>query len=232
MSRERGKDMASDYIRAIEHSPTPEPTPEREPQVRRNPFAGLRFKAPPEPAIQQLQPLDVAASRFGRALRDIERMTRQNLKPIVSQRKAVERAARDLDAQRPNGAEDMHAAMRKDASLIDEAANGKSRRAIQAMQMESKIRAAAEQRADRFIEEWQTRARQFLRLQKMGDQLGAERAAERIEHLSKALHRDPELESRLRGRSHELGLKLRAGSTVSRDIQDWISRSRSRGLGR
>lgn len=234
LGRERVKDMASDYVREPARLPKPEIalTPEREPQVRRDPFAGLRFKAQPEPTPRQAQPLDVAVARYGRALRDIDRMQHRGLNPIVSQRQAIERAGRDLDAQRPNGAEDAYAAMRKDPSLMDEAVKGKSTRAIQAMRMESEIRVAADQRADSFVEEWQTRTRQFLRLQKVGDHLGAERTAERIDHLAKSFHRDPELESRLRMRSHELGLKPREGSTLSRDIQDWISRSRSRGLER
>lgn len=208
------------------------PTPEREHQARRNPFAGLRFKVQPEPTHRQASPLDVAVARYARALRDIERIQGQRLNPIVSQRQAIERASRDLDAQRPNGAEDAYAAMRRDPSLMDDGAKGKTARVIQAMQMESEIRVAADQRADRFVEEWQTHTRQFLRLQKMGDHLGADRAAERIDYLSKSFHRDPELESRLRMRSHELGFKPREGSSLSRDIQDWIDRSRSRGLER
>ncbi|WP_226634140.1 Ti-type conjugative transfer relaxase TraA [Novosphingobium profundi] len=234
LSRERGKDMVSDYTRTPERVPKPEPapTPKSEPEVRRNPFAGMRFKVQPEPAIQHAQPLDAAVARYGRALRDIDRMQRQRLNPIISQVHALDRAAKGLDVQRPHAAEDMYAAMSKDPSLIDEAAQGKSARAIQAMRLESEIRIAADERADRFIEEWQTRTRQFLRMQKMGDPLGAERAAERIDYLSKSFHRDPELESRLRGRSHELGFKPREGSTLSRDMQDWISRSRSRGLER
>ncbi|HUD93881.1 AAA family ATPase, partial [Sphingobium sp.] len=234
LSRERGKDMVSDYAREPAPVPKPEitPTPEREPQARRDPFAGLRLKVQPEPTPRQASPRDVAVARYARAVRDIERMQGQGLTPIVSQRQAVERASRDLDAQRPNGAEDAYAAMRRDPSLMDEAVKGKSVRAIQAMQMESEIRVAADQRADRFVEEWQTRTRQFLRLQKMGDHLGADRAAERIDYLSKSFHRDPELESRLRMRSHELGFKPREGSSLSRDIQEWIGRSRSRGLER
>ncbi|WP_226635244.1 Ti-type conjugative transfer relaxase TraA [Novosphingobium profundi] len=234
LSRERGKDMVSDYTRAPEQVPKSEPaaTPKNEPEVRRNPFAGMRFKVQPEPTIQHAQPLDAAVARYGRALRDIDRMQRQRLNPIVSQVHALDRAAKGLDAQRPHAAEDMYAAMSKDPSLIDEAAQGKSARAIQAMRLESEIRIAADERADRFIEEWQTRTRQFLRMQKMGDPLGAERAAERIDYLSKSFHRDPELESRLHRRSYELGFKPREGSTLSRDMQDWISRSRSRGLER
>ncbi|MBB3941454.1 Ti-type conjugative transfer relaxase TraA [Novosphingobium fluoreni] len=234
LSRERGKDMASDYERETAPVSKPEiaPTPEREPQTRRNPFAGLRFKSQPEPTPPHASPLDAAVARYARAVRDIERMQDRGLNPIVSQRQAIERARRDLDAQRPDGAQDAYAAMRRDPSLMDEAAKGKSARAIQAMQLESEIRISADQRADRFVEEWQTRTRQLLRLQKMGDHLGADRAAERIDYLSKSFHRDPELESRLRMRSHELGFKPREGSSLSRDIQDWIGRSRSRGLER
>ncbi|GAM04980.1 Ti-type conjugative transfer relaxase TraA [Novosphingobium sp. MBES04] len=234
LSRERGKDMVSDYTRAPEQKPKsePAPTPKNEPEVRRNPFAGMRFKVQPEPSVQQSQPFDAAVARYGRALRDIDQMQRQRLNPIISQVHALDRAAKSLDAQRPHAAEDMYAAMSKDPSLIDEAAQGKGARAIQAMRLESEIRVAADERADRFIEEWQTRTRQFLRMQKMGDPLGAERAAERIDYLSKSFHRDPELESRLHRRSYELGFKPREGSTLSRDMQDWISRSRSRGLER
>ncbi len=225
LSRDRSKDMASDYGPAFEKKREPEPAI----AVRRDPFAGLRLKAPGQ--VRQAAPLEIAVQRYGRAAQDIFRMREQGLKPIGLQHQEMTRAADNLDRVQEHGARDLYAAIRKEPELADEAGKGQTRRAIQAMMAESEIRIAADLRADRFVNEWQTQTRQFMRMQKMGNARGEEQAMARIDHLTKSLHRDPELESRLRKRGAEMGFGSFEKKSLSQEIQGWVDRWRSRGLG-
>jgi Ti-type conjugative transfer relaxase TraA len=225
LSRDRSKDMASDYGPAFEKKREPDLAA----AVKRDPFAGLRLKAPE--VLQQATPLDVAVRGYGRAVQDILRIQDKGLEPIGLQRQALAKAAQNLDRQREHGARDLHMAFTKAPDLVDETGKGQTRRAIQAMMAESEIRIAADLRADRFVAEWQNQTRQFMRMRRMHHALGEESVLERIDHLAKALHRDPELESRLRNRGAELGLGSLEKRSPSQAIQGWMDRSRSRGLG-
>ena len=214
LSRDRSKDMASDYGPAFE--------------MKRDPFAGLKLKAPT--IALPPKPLEVAVQRYGRAAQDILRMQAMGLNPIGIQNQAMEQAADNLDRVREHGARDLNEAIRKEPDLADEAGKGQTRRAIQAMMAESEIRIDADLRADRFVNEFQTQARQFMRMRREGNELGMERAAERIDQFAKSLHRDPELESRLKARSFELGIPVRENASLSHSIQNWLGRSRDRGI--
>lgn len=118
-----------------------------------------------------------------------------------------------------------------DRSLIAEAAAGKLDRAMEAMRNEQAIRLEAETRADRFVHEWQTRSRQLQRLRQDQDYLTAEKVEGRLAEMAHSLERDPQLESLLRSKRPELGLDAMRGKSLSQDLADWLSRSRSRGLG-
>lgn len=224
LSRDRSKDMASDYAPEFELKRQPW----KDPVIKRDPFAGLRLKTPTIAAPPG--PLEVAVQRYGRAAQDILRMKAMGLDPIGMQTQAIARAAGDLDKVRDYGARDLHAAIRKDHDLADEAGKGQTRRAIQAMMAESEIRIDTDLRADRFVNEFQTQTRLLMRMRREGNELGMERAAERIDQFAKSLHRDPELESRLKARSFELGIPVRENASLSHSIQSWLGRSRDRGI--
>lgn len=225
LSRDRSKDMASDYGPAFEKKREPEPAV----SVKRDPFAGLRLRTPE--TARQASPLEAAVRGYGRAVQDVLKIQEQGLRPIGLQQQALRTAAKNLDHQREHGARDLHAAFAKEPSLVDETGKGQTRRAIQAMMAESEIRIAADLRADRFVNEWQTQTRQLIRMQKMGNLRGEEQALERIGHLANRLQRDPQLESLLRNRSRELGFGSLEKRSLSQEIQGWLDRSRSQGLG-
>jgi len=50
--------------------------------------------------------------------------------------------------------------------------------------------------------------------------------------MAKSLERDPQLESLLRNRVKELGIRSSGGASLSHDLQNWLGLSRGRGLGR
>ncbi|QYU68719.1 hypothetical protein J4558_00780 [Leptolyngbya sp. 15MV] len=140
--------------------------------------------------------------------------------------------ARDqLDAVRPDAAEDLRVAMNKDRTLIAEAANGKTARAVRAMTFERERRIDVTARADRFVADWQTRARQMSRFEKDGDYLALDKVKSGMAAMSQSLERDPQLESLLRQRHKELGIGTSGGVSISHNLQRWLDRSRSRGRG-
>ncbi|MCW6536768.1 Ti-type conjugative transfer relaxase TraA [Sphingomonas lycopersici] len=223
LSRERGKDMASDYIRAPEMVPT-------KPVLSRSRFAGLKLK--PIPIERQATPLEKAVERYGRAAADIVRMRRINLGVLEHQKVAFTEAGHALDALRPDGARDLRSAMNANPELIAQAANGKTAAAIRAMALEAEIRIDTAQRADRFVAEWQQKSRQLQALNRTGDYEAIHRTQDSMIGMAKSLQRDPQLESLLRNRVQDLGIGRTSGASLSHDLQKAPALWRGRGLGR
>lgn len=249
LSRERGKDMASNY-RPKEASPKAEP--------KRSMFAGLKLKrtvpaaslgkaapAPQQPertrnirvSARGLSPaadrsaLDKAVERYARAQREIDGMHAKGLSPVIHQQKSLNAAARDIDALRTDGARDFATALRNDPSLTAEAASGRTQRAMEAMRTETKLRLDAPARADRFVAEWQASAKKLREHKANYDDVGAKRVGAHLNDMAKSLHRDPQLESFLRNRAHELGVKSLEKHSVSQALQEYLRPSRSLGMG-
>jgi hypothetical protein len=249
LSRERGKDMASDYARSTEppvqadravapkhHFNVPlvdiavpvAPTAGEPP--RQSMFDGLRLNADPIGRPQR-SPLDRAVGRYARAAQHITRMRDMGYEPLVHQRQDMTDAGKALDAVRRDGAQDLSAAMARDPVLVSEAANGRTTKAIQAMIAENEMRIDDTNRVDRFVHDWQVQARQFRRLERNGDYLAAEGVRDKLDLMAKSLHRDPQLESLLRNRVSDLGIRVREGASLSHELQQSLRLSRSRGLG-
>ncbi|BAI98016.1 hypothetical protein Sj15T_24170 [Sphingobium sp. TA15] len=224
LSRERGKDMASDYVRLeqVNHAPA----------LKRDIFAGLKLKSIPALPEPEIHPLDRAVERYARRVQDTLRMQDKGLEPLAHQRKALVEARAALNTLRPDAARDLRAAFTHDPALISEAASGRTANAVRQMVAEGEVRIAENQRADRFVAQWQAQARQLKALEKSGDHDASWRIRQGMESMAKSLHRDPQLESLLRDRVKELGLPSHGGASLSHDLQDYLSLSRSRGLGR
>lgn len=228
LSRERGKDMVSDYAQVTEQQREP-PPPSAAP--RRSMFDGLKLNCAPVHIPDQPSAMAQAVQRYGRAAGDIIRMKEQGFDPLPHQREALGRAIKDIDTLRPGGAEDMRIAMNKDPALIREATDGRTGRAIQAMMAEGEIRTDGITRANRFIATWQDKARQLKALERQGDADAIWTAKQDMHAMAKALHRDPQLESLLRNRTHDLGLASQKGASISQGLQQWLDRSRNLGIG-
>jgi len=226
LSRERGKDMASDYLQpeagkqtVVEHAP------------KRDPFADLSLRSA-QPADPTRSPLDRAVERVARAAADIMRLSRQGFDELPHQRHALNAAVRELEAVRPGATRDLNAVFQANAGMVDEAAKGRTATVIRAMVMEAELRADQSERADRFVTDWKSHARRAASLDRMGESGRADGVRERMATMAKSLERDPQLESLLRDRVKELGIGSRGRSSLSHDLQDWLSLSRDRGLGR
>ncbi|WP_188515685.1 Ti-type conjugative transfer relaxase TraA, partial [Blastomonas aquatica] len=258
LSRERGKDMASDYARQ------PEKTAEvSRPQLegraglkvsrsgyladllkgasatpQREPVAQARVKvALPEHASDK-QAFDKAVQRFARVAQDIVAMRDKGLQPLSSQRTALNKAGAELNALTPDSFGDLRKAVNRDLSLIPEAVKGRTDRAIQAMEQQAKLRieaqriaAANERRADVFVDQWQRQSEQYKGLRKSGSWSASDKVRASLIGMAKGLERDPQLESVLANRRPQLGLDAMSKKTLSQDLQKSLGLSRGLGMG-
>ena len=243
LSRERGKDMASDYKlekafaerRGITFRERIVEIARQLPERAKSIFAGFRPQANRLEALptDQAGPSDQrrAVERYARAVADIGQMREQGLPVLPHQRDALEKAGQSLDAIRPNAAADLATALQRQPSLAREAADGRSQGAIRAMQLEAEIRVDPAQRADRFVSDWQRLGQARQAMQRDGDTKGAQRLTSRMTDMAKSLERDAQVESLLRSRTRELGIKTELGRDLARDLAASISMERSRSIG-
>jgi len=240
LSRERAKDMASDYTRDFADRRTitlpPAAIAPRErlapapPTRARGMFDGLKLQVAPEPQAPSV--LSSAVQRYARATADILKMRARGLGELPHQRAAFDAAGTALNSVRPESGRDLRSAFARDRGLIDEAANGRTNAAIRAMMLESEVRANPALRADRFVEDWQKLRGQRQALHRAGDDAGVRRIQNGMSAMAKSLERDAQVESLLKKRLPELGSKMTGGASLSHDLQEWLGISRGRGLGR
>jgi len=243
LSRERGKDMASDYARPSETAAGQRQQQGREvvrqpEQPRRNMFAGLRINASAAAEPAAPTPLERAVTRYGKAAQEIVRMKEQGFEPLVHQRKAFDNAKQELDTVRSGGAEDMRKAMNADRSLIADAAQGRTAGAISAMERqasmrirEQRIAAQNERRADAFVDSWQRATAHYEKLRKGPNAAASNKVRASLVNMAKGLERDPQLESVLAGRRPQLGLDVMSTKPLSQDLQKSLGLSRGLGMG-
>jgi Ti-type conjugative transfer relaxase TraA len=224
LSRERGKDMASDYVAAPERSPAPAPQ-------KRDPFAGLKLRAGSLPGrehaeIDRARPgsflarVEAAATSYERERAGLQaavvrharivcdaRATHARGEAYTDEQRAEVTASRSaLDALRPEGRTDLENAFAADLGLIDEAAAGRTGRAIKAMEAETRWRTDPEVRAERFVAQWR-HLRQ--RREKLGGWQHAEErdATDRsLTAMARSIDKDPKMGAALARRASQLGL--------------------------
>jgi hypothetical protein len=236
LSRDRSKDMASDYERDSArpgHLKT-EPLGKnaerlRQPEHRREPgiFASFRpiTVSPDRPG------LTMGGERVARSILDTARMRELALPILPHQIAARERAGAVLDALRPQAARDLDSVSERDPALVREAAEGRTQRAIRAMQVEAEIRAEPKLRADRFVKRWQELERQRAGFARNNDWQSERKIRASMSAMAKSLERDPQMESMLRPRSRDLGVPMDMGRGIGRDLLAYLGLGRGRGLG-
>ncbi len=241
LSRERAKDMASDYTRDFgdrRQIRLPDRTIEKaRPAPDRDPFAGLDLRpVSPKPVPLQSAPdpaanLPDAVMRHGRIVRTM-RFTHEVGDPYTTEQRAELTASRaSLDAIVPHGARDLETAMTVDTRLVREASEGRTGAVIRAMQLETEIREDPTRRADVFVQRWQALERQRRALKIYHEDTEVRATENTMLGMAKSLERDPQVESILRNRKVELGIGVTSGVSVGRELADMIGRGRSRDLG-
>jgi hypothetical protein len=244
LSRDRSKDMATDYERDAAtlgplktEPPRNKPERQAEPHNERGIFTSFRpIVGSQERKTMAAEPADApdlhqGVRRYARSIMDIDRMRDLGLPILPHQVQAWERAGAALDALAPQAARDLDRAFERDPPLVREAAAGRAQRAIRAMRLEAEIRTDPNLRADRFVERWQGLERQRARLERGGEWQSERTIRDHMGAMAKSLERDPQVESILRNRSRELGIGMDMGRGIGRDLLDSLGLGRRRGLG-
>lgn len=243
LSRERGKDMASDYKpeqqfaqrRGITFRKRIVEIARKLPEQTRSIFANFRPNAQkidalplelPRPADQRR-----AVERYARAAEDIANMRERGSPILPHQRVALEKAGQALEAIRPQGTADLASALQRQPELAREAADGRSQGALRAMQLEAEIRLDPAKRADRFVNDWQRLSHTRETMLRDGDKSGASRVSGHMVGMAKGLERDAQVDSLLRNRTRELGLSMDSTRELSRELAASVTMERTRSLG-
>jgi Ti-type conjugative transfer relaxase TraA len=228
-------------------------TPQQEhdrvlPAQKRGMFDGLKLgggRGGPE--AKRLAPakaadtLHQAVDRYARAHDDAARMRAQNLPILDHQRLALRDAGQKLDAARPGAHADLKNAVEHnpDVATALRTMQGQPRTAllVSGIRQEERIRQDPNLQAERLVKVWNGLEAEHRRLKGWEHDEARGKLETRMKAFVAGLKRDPQLESILRNRQHELGIK--SGSRLDqvmreRDIDRAMTQSiqQTRGLGR
>ena len=260
LSRDRAKDMASDYERIdpardyaerrgitfrarvaeIVRKIVPEklrdmldgPRPAVDSEQKRERQAPERkVKEEPEEALRKTRTR--ALVRHARAVHAIFEMQEQGGRASPEQVEELQEARKVFEEVRPYGSHDAEAAYKKNPELAHEAATGQVKRAVRALQLETEIRTEPARRADRFVERWHALGQTSQRQYEMGDMSGYKATRAAMGDMAKSLERDPQLESILANRKKDLGIEIDSGRRLGHELafSHGIDLGRGRGLG-
>ncbi|RVC41479.1 Ti-type conjugative transfer relaxase TraA, partial [Mesorhizobium sp. M4A.F.Ca.ET.090.04.2.1] len=146
-------------------------------------------------------------------------------------------ARKAFDEVRPHGWRDAEAAYVKSPELVAEAAGGRINRAIRALQLEAEIRTGLDndpgRRADHFVERWHKLDRTSQHQYQAGDMSGYKATRSAMGDMARSLERDPQLESILANRKHDLGISVDSGRRLGAELAftHGIDLGRGRGIG-
>lgn len=260
LSRDRAKDMATDYERldpARDYAErrgitfrerVAEIVRKVVPEKVRGMFDGLRLSADgrreperaaperkvaedPETALRRAR--TKALIRHARAVDAIFEAQERGGKASPEQVEELQEARKVFEEVRPYGSHDAEAAYKKNPELALEAASGNPTRAIRALQLETELRTDPQIRADRFVESWQRLDRASQRQYQAGDMSGYRATRSAMGDMAKSLERDPQLESILEGRKRDLGISFESGRRLGLELAftHGIDLGRGRGIG-
>ena len=251
LSRERAKDMASDYSREeVElrfaerrgisfRERVAEIVRKVVPEKVRGMFDGLRLPKAPELLDDRQVRARIAIRRHARAVSTIflaqeHGITLTQLRQqsrYVPMYEELTTARKDLKAFGANYSRDIESAYTGNQSLVHEAADGKFGRAIRAMKAEQEIRETTHERANRFVTRWQKLKERAQVSYESGDMTRHHATRSKMVDMAKGLGRDPQLESLLANRKRELGIGIASGRSLGHELAFNHGLDLGRGLG-
>jgi hypothetical protein len=259
LSRDRTKDMASDYERARDYAEQRGITfrervervvevIKRVPEKVRGMFDDLRLRADgrqepdrtvperekatdPQEALRRARTR--ALVRHARAVDAIFEAQERGGRASPEQVTELQDARKTFEEVRPYGPHDAEAAYKKNPELASEAATGQVNRTVRALQLETELRTDPQIRADRFVESWQRLDRASQRQYQAGDMSGYKSTRSAMGDMAKSLERDPQLEFILEGRKRDLGIGIDSGRSLGRELafSHGIDLGRGRSIG-
>jgi Ti-type conjugative transfer relaxase TraA len=204
-------------------------------QAERRETEAPERKLAAEEAEKELRRLRTRALvRHARAVDAIFDMQELGFDASPEQVKELQQARKVFEKVRPYGSHDAEAAYKKNPDLVREAADGRLNRAIRALQLETELRTHPGRRADRFVDDWQKLDQASLRRYQAGDISGYRSARAAMGDMARSLERDPQLESLLANRKHELGIAFESGRRLGLELAFShgidLGRGRNRGI--
>ncbi|MFG1402071.1 Ti-type conjugative transfer relaxase TraA [Xanthobacter sediminis] len=235
LSRDRAKDMASDYEQLDPVQDYAERRGitfrERVVEIVRKVLPDRTVAEDPEAVLRRARTR--ALIRHARAVDAIFAVQERGGKANSEQVKALQDARKAFEEVRPHGSRDAEAAYEKNPELAREAASGGPARAIRALQLETEIRTDPQRRADRFVARWRDLGRTSQRQYETGDMSGYKATRSAMGDMATSLERDPQMESILAGRRKDLGIGIESGRGLGEDLafNHGLGRGRGRGIG-
>jgi hypothetical protein len=251
-AQRRGMDHAPESEIIIPPVQKAQEAPERERAVerstqKRSMFDGLKLgggRSGPEaerPApAKAADTLHQAVDSYARAYDDAARMRAQDLPILDHQRLALRDAGQKLDAVRPGAHADLKSAVEHnpDVATALRTMQGQPRTAllVSGIRQEERIRQDPNLQAERLVKVWNGLEAEHRRLKGWEHDEARGKVETRMKAFVADLKRDPQLESILRNRQQELGIK--SGSRLDqvmreRDLDRAMTQSirQTRGLG-
>ncbi len=253
LSRERTKDMASDYGRSegvecrfaerrgISFRERVAEIVRKVPEKVRGLLNGLQLPHSPAPETDRQIKAQAAVQRHARAVSHLF-LAQENGATLdqpfeqgghAALRQELVAARNELDGFGANYSRDIERAYLTDQPLAHEAASGRVRRAILAMKAEQKIRETGQERADQFVARWHKLERKSQHNYVHGEMSSYRSTRSEMASMAKSLQRDPQLESLLANRKTELGISTGSGRSLGGELafHHRLDLGRGRGLG-
>ncbi len=189
------------------------------------------------PLHRDRETLTRAVDRYARAWSDVVRMREQDLPILEHQKVALRDAGVALDAVRPGAVRDLHSALEHDpaAGRAMTELQGRERavKLVGGIERERAALADPEVRAERFVRGWLDLQAQRHELRGWQHDEARGKVERQMTAMVKGLDRDPQVESLLRNRRHELGLghSGRYSEGIAHELEQSLTPGRSRGHG-
>lgn len=229
----------------VDRGPAQEPRerPERAGSLRPSTSAWeAPAQAKPEQERQsdRLRPLsgfERSVDRFARAWVAAERMERDGLPVLDSQKAELRDAGQQIDQARPGSARLMVSAMCHDPetarAMSERSGRERVGQLVGGMDRERAMQADPNVRAERFVQRWQDLDAQRQQLRGWQHDEVRGKVEGQMRGMAKGLERDPQVESILRNRSQDLGINhIRREQNMAQEMERSLTRGRSLGLER
>lgn len=180
--------------------------------------------------------MEQAVDQYARAFSAADKQLRQDLPILETQKQELATAGQKLDQARSGSHVLIRSALQHDpkAGQAMTELSGRERvgQLVAGMDRERAALADPNVRADRFVERWQELRDQRRELRGWQNDEARGRVEGEMRGMAKGLERDPQVETVLRNRTQELGIRsIGREQTVAREMERQLSQGRSQGLG-
>ncbi|MGY4456040.1 hypothetical protein ACVWZR_010764, partial [Bradyrhizobium sp. i1.3.1] len=180
--------------------------------------------------------MERAIDRYARAYDGAERNHREGLPILEAQKQELRQAGQQLDQARPGATALMVSVLQHDPetrqAMRELSARERVRQLSAGMERERAALADPNVRAERFVQRWQELQGERQQLRGWRDDGARQQIDGQMHGMAKSLERDPQVESVLRNRSHDLGIThIRQDQNLSRAMEQQLTQSRRQSLG-